>query len=340
MRPLTLCALLLLVAVPASSGATAPTSPARVIAFYYPWYGTVSADGQYQHWNQAGHKPPGDIASAFYPARGIYSSDSKTVVQAQMDEIHAAGIDEIAYSWWGQSSTENQRLPLVLAAARADGVQVAIHLEPYPNRTIQSIETDVAYLKNLGITSFFIYRALDIPADQWQAVQPALHAGGATLYAQTAEIGEAATAGFDGVYTYDIVTYGGNMFARYCAEAHKVHLACLPSVGPGYNARRADGDTHVKPRRDGRTYDAMWKAAIDAQADAVTITSFNEWHEGTQIEPAAPHRGKVKYQSYDGAWGLHGVDAEFAYLFRTRYWADVFHGTTASGAQTQVRATR
>jgi hypothetical protein len=166
---------------------------------------------------------------------------------------------------------------------------------------------------------------------------PALHAGGATIYAQTSEIGAAAAAGFDGVYTYDIVTYGGNMFARYCAEAHKLHLLCAPSVGPGYNAKRADGDTHLKPRRDGGTYDAMWKAAISAQADAVTITSFNEWHEGTQIEPAGPHRGSVRYQTYDGAWGLHGIDAEYAYLFRTRYWADSFNSAVAP-AQTGTRS--
>lgn len=338
MRSLFLGALLLIVAVP-SSAATMPTAaPARVIAFYYPWYGTASANGSYQHWNQDGHKPPGDIASAFYPARGLYSSSSKAVVAAQMNEIEAAGIDEIAYSWWGQSSPENTRLPLVTSAARADGIQVAIHLEPYPNRTVQSIETDVAYLKSLGITTFFIYQALDsIPVNQWQAVQPALHSGGATLYAQTAQVGAAAAAGFDGVYTYDIATYGGNMFTRYCMEAHRVHLLCAPSVGPGYDAQRANGDTHVKPRRNGATYDAMWTAALESQADQVTITSFNEWHEGTQIEPAAPHPGSVRYLSYDGAWGLHGVDAEFAYLFRTRHWSDLFHSTTGVQAQGQVR---
>lgn len=327
-RLLLLCALLVL-AVPSSVSASS-ASPVRVTAFYYPWYGTTAADGSYQHWSQNGHDPPNDIASSFYPARGVYSSSSRLVVGAQMDEIRAAGIDQIAYSWWGQSSPENARLPLVMAAARADGIQVAIHLEPYPNRSIQSIETDVAYLKNLGITTFYIYQAFDIPVGQWQAVQPALHAGGAILFAQTVHVGAAAAAGFDGVYTYDIVTYGGNMLGRFCAEAHRMHLICAPSVGPGYDAQRGNGDPRIKPRRNGATYDAMWRAAIAAQADQVTITSFNEWHEGTQIEPAAPHPGAVHYLTYNGAWGLQGVDAEFAYLFRTRYWTDRYRSTLVS----------
>jgi hypothetical protein len=73
----------------------------------------------------------------------------------------------------------------------------------------------------------------------------------------------------------------------------------------------------------------MWRLAIAAGADRVTITSYNEWHEGTQIEPAVPRRlARYRYLSYEGAWGLHGSAAEFAYLTRTRYWADVFRRTS------------
>jgi glycoprotein endo-alpha-1,2-mannosidase len=299
---------------------------ARVVAFYYPWYGTVAADGVYQHWSQNGHTPPWDIASSYYPARGVYSSSDAQVVAAQMNEIRSAGIDEIAVSWWGQGSAEDQRLPAVIAAADADGIQVAAHLEPYAGRSVDSTVADVAYLRTLGISTFYVYRAADYPAPDWAAAQTALHQGGAQLLAQTALAGWAAAAGFDGIYTYDILTYGGNTFARICNEAHALHLLCAPSVGPGYLARRGDGDTRVKPRRNGRTYDAMWAAAIQARPDLVTITSYNEWHEGTQIEPAAPstRRNGYRYLSYDGAYGLHGVDAEQAYLARTLYWVEVW----------------
>jgi glycoprotein endo-alpha-1,2-mannosidase len=320
-------ALTLLLALPATARAGS-----RVSAFYYPWYGTAASDGSYVHWSQDGHQPPDDIASAYYPLAGLYSSSDRVVVGAQMDEIRNAGIDEIAVSWWGQGSPEDQRLPLVAAAARADGLAVAAHLEPYAGRTAASTAADITYLEQrYGIGTFYVYRPFDLPVADWAAANATLHAaGGVTLYAQTALAGAAAAGGFDGVYTYDIVTYKGSMFPRLCAEAHAKHLLCAPSVGPGYDARRGSGDPVVKPRRAGRTYDAMWRAAITSSADRVTITSFNEWHEGTQIEPAGParRRGRYRYLSYDGAWGLYGVAAEYAYLARTRYWSDVFRSTS------------
>ncbi len=319
--------------------AAARAGDARVSAFYYPWYGTTAEDGAYQHWAQHGHAPPNDIASAFYPARGLYSSSDRVVIGEQMDEIRNAGIDEIAVSWWGRGSTEDARLPAVLAAARTDGISVAVHIEPYSGRSVASVVADLAYLRAFGIKTFYVYRAFDLPVVDWAGAHADLHAGGSMLYAQTAMVGAAAGAGFDGVYTYDIVVYSGDKFRRICAEAHAARLRCAPSVGPGYNARRGSGDLQLKRRRNGATYDAMWHAAIAAGADRVTITSYNEWHEGTQIEPAATsprRRGGYRYLTYDGAWGLHGQAAAYAYLVRTRYWADVFRNT--SPVQPKTRA--
>jgi glycoprotein endo-alpha-1,2-mannosidase len=325
-RRLVIAALLVL-ALPATAQAGS-----RVSAFYYPWYGISAKDGSYEHWGQFGHRPPDNIASSYYPAAGLYSSSDRLIVAAQMDEIRNAGIDEIAVSWWGRGSPEDQRLPLVVAAARADGIAVAVHLEPYPGRTAAGTAGDVTYLEGAyGIRTFYVYRPFDVPVTDWAVVNAQLHAAGdVTLYAQTALVGAAAAGGFDGVYTYDIVTYPGSMFRRLCDEAHAQHLLCAPSVGPGYDARRGSGDPVVKLRRGGHTYDAMWQATIASGADRVTITSFNEWHEGTQIEPAAParRRGLYRYLSYDGAWGLHGVQAEYAYLMRTRYWSDVLRSTS------------
>ena len=288
----------------------------RTAIFYYPWYGSPARDGGYAHWSQSGHAPPFDIASNFYPARGAYSSSNPSVLQAQMREIARAGVGEVVSSWWGWGSAEDLRLPAVIAAAWAVGLQVAVHIEPYEGRTAASIGADIAHLRELGVTDFYVYRPGDIPAADWAALNGSLT--GVRVFAQTNLAGFAAAGKFTGLYTYDVLLYGGGSFGRICAEAHKLNIVCAPSVGPGYQATAATGDIRVKPRLQGATYDAMWRAALGASADLVTITSYNEWGEGTQIEPASSRENG--YETYDGTYGLAGKAAQRAYLMRTSYW--------------------
>jgi hypothetical protein len=232
---------LVLLAVPA----VAQAAP-RVSAFYYPWYGNPARDGGWEHWMVPGAST-GDIASSYYPARGLYSSSSAPVVRAQMREIAAAGIEEVVSSWWGWGSSEDVRLPLIVREAHAVGLSVAVHLEPYPGRNIETVEADVDHLRTLGITRIFVYQPFEISPDAWAALRE--REPGIELYAQTTLVGRAANAKFDGVYTYDVLLWGGGMFSRYCAQAHRVGLTCLPSVGPGYDATHATADLRVKPRR-------------------------------------------------------------------------------------------
>jgi hypothetical protein len=314
-RPLL--ALVLLLAMPAS--AVAARAPARSAIFFYPWYSNARHDGQYVHWAQGGHTPPFDIASAFFPLRGVYSSGDPLILRAQMKDIADSGVDEVVSSWWGRGSPEDRRLPAVMRAAKRRGLEVAVQLEPYEGRTIDSIAADLVYLRSLGIRDIYIYRTKDFTAEDWGRVtrQPM----GLRLFGQTNLVGFAARAGFAGFYTYDIVVYDAAKFDRLCKQARTLGILCAPSVGPGYDASAATGDIRVKDRLLGATYDTMWRAALNAGADLVTITSYNEWGEGTQIEPAG-HGGR--YESYDGAYGLHGRAAQRAYITRTAYWTSQF----------------
>jgi glycoprotein endo-alpha-1,2-mannosidase len=311
---LPLLALALFLVLPAPAFAGTPHSA----IFFYPWYSNMRHDGGYAHWTQGGHQPPFDLASQFYPVRGPYSSGDPRVLRAQMRDIASAGVDEVVSSWWGQGSPEDLRLPAVIRAAKRVHLRVAVQLEPYPERTVESVAADIVYLRSLGIRDVYLYRAGDFASEDWWPVtrQP----NGMRLFAQTNRVGFAARAGFAAFYTYDILLYDGAKFGRLCEQARQAGILCAPSVGPGYEATAATGDTRVKSRLDGSTYDSMWRAAQEAGADVVTITSYNEWGEGTQIEPAG-HGGR--YESYDGAYGLHGRAAERAYITRTRYWTSL-----------------
>ncbi len=304
----------------AASGSGAPIpqniSPPSVAIFYYTWYGTPRQDGGWLHWGQGENRPPRLIGSTYYPARGAYSSGSQKVVRSQMREIASLGVDTVVVSWWGPGSLEDKRLGPVVAAARDVGLDVALHVEPWTGRTPDAVADALLALSGLGIRDVYVYDSSLDSDDAWRAALARVP--GYRVFAHTALPGKALKGGFDGLYTYDVLVYDGTSFARMCAGAHELGLVCAPSVGPGFDAFRATSEVQTRRRNDGRWYDHMWDSALRASPDVVTITSYNEWHEGTQIE-AASSRAK-QYETYDGAWGLVGKPAERAYLDRTAYW--------------------
>ena len=312
-----LVAAVLTLPVATGSGAQTGVSARESAIFYYPWYSTPTRDGRWAHWYVDRDGTP-VLSTPYFPRRGLYSSSNARVVAAQMREIAAADVTTVVVSWWGAGSPEDDRLTLVADAARRYGLEVAVHLEPYRGRTPQAAAADIVRLQAAGIRDFYVYDADREPPVAW-ADALAEVGGDVRIFGNTTLVGRAKASGFDGLYTYDVVTWTGSTFRRLCTQAHRSGLLCAPSVGPGYDARLATGDRVVRPRLHGATYDRMWKTALKADADVVTITSYNEWQEGTQIEPA---QAQVESLGYEGAWGRHGVAARHAYLEATARWTE------------------
>jgi glycoprotein endo-alpha-1,2-mannosidase len=321
---------------PAEVGVTA-LAP-KVHLFYYSWYGNPSFNGSYRHWEQGGFTPPNGIGANFYPARGAYDSgDFAGVVNQHMQWISQAGVGVIVYSWWGQNSYEDQRTAGVLAAANQYGIKVAWHLEPYSGRTAASTVADINYIHSRyggspafyrdaahgNRAAFYVFESLRIT--DWAPI--AAVRGNSIVLAQTTDTSKVAH--FGGMYTYDViagVTAPG--WANAAAFCDANGLVWAPSVGPGYIDDRAvpGNTTPTLARNNGATYDTEWQNAINTNPEWVSITSFNEWHEGSTIEPAmsSPPAGHG-YQTYSGAYGTTGAASETAYLTRTAYWAARFN---------------
>ncbi len=55
---------------------------------------------------------------------------------------------------------------------------------------------------------------------------------------------------------------------------------------PGFDGRAWHHPGRVVARDHGRLYESLWQTTIELSPPMVTVCSFNEWGEGTQIEPA------------------------------------------------------
>ena len=307
----------------------------EVAVFFYPWYASQERDGAWRHWEGNGHIPPDDVASNFYPVRGAYSSSDPTVLDAQMAEIKAAGVDVVVSSWWGRGSYEDTVLPQVAAAAAAHELRLAILHEPYSGRSVASVEQDIVYLRSrFDVKDFYLFDIQRFAATSWAASRDRMgdvrilgQSNNLTAVRSGAFADYAVASRFDGIFTYDPVRYTPDDFAGVCASARQARLACAPSVAPGYVASRTKpADLRIVARDAGARYDAQWTGAMGAGAEAITITSYNEWHEGSQIEPATPYcfPDGMCSPGYEGAYGVSGPAAANAYLNRTRFWSDAF----------------
>lgn len=338
---------------PAKGSASGPPDH-EVFGFYYNWYGNTQTNGSEIHWghgvikNQGYNGPdsyiPGreNLASNFYPALKNYSSTDSATIARHMEMMAQARIGVVVVTWWGNRDFGSLGLPILLDEAEKHGLKVCFHIEPYNKRSAASIRENIrtltdaygshpAFYRLKGRPCFFIYDSYLIPAEEWATLlQPdgaitirgtELDAAMIGLWVKADEQDFFKQSGMDGFYTYFAATgftYGSTpanwkSMQQWARDNGKLFIPC---VGPGYI------DTRVRPwnagttrdRKAGKYYDEMFRAAIDSGAPCIGITSFNEWHEGTQIEPAVPFACKeFTYLDYSPL-------APDYYLTRTAYW--------------------
>jgi len=329
-----------------------PPPSERVATFYYPWYRNAATDGEWVHWQEPDFQPPSDISSDYYPQLGAYSSVDPATVAQHFAWLREAGVGMIISSWWGQGSLEDQAARLLLDLGEVYDVRVAFHIEPYAGRTADQLLEDVQYLyarygehpafyrtrassrwspddRSKGL--FFVW-SIESPdtdsdpveASYWSAAMDGIHGlpEGGLVIANTTR-GDWIDGGhFDGLYNYATLNLEeGQGFAW--SRTLPPEAWYVPCVIPGFSARRIGypEDTWV-PRRDGATYDEQWAAALDTDVEPamLAITSFNEWHEGSQIEPVGAGALNSRGESYDD----YGALPPAGYLAKTREWVDLF----------------
>jgi len=319
--------------------------------FYYPWYGNQEFDNEYFHWSHSvlgdvdiPHTFPGgdDIGANYFPQLGCYSSNDSKVIDIHMQQIIQSGIGTICLSWWGIDSFENRAVKLILEKAEEYNIYVNFHLEPFPERNAKTMYNAIQYIIDEYGNSpafyrdssrenrplFYVYDSYLSDIDEWKKLllptgeysirNTSYDSDLIGLWVSNKEEEFFFMSGFDGFYTYfavDGFTFGSTCenweyLAKWAEDNNKIFIPC---VGPGYIDTRIRpwNSVNIRERNKGKYYARVFNNAIRTNPYIIGITSFNEWHEGTQIEPAVlKHIEGYEYENY------HPLEPD-AYLFQT-----------------------
>jgi len=288
-----------------------------VLAFYYGWYGNPAVSRKWVHWKDVISREERIENSSHYPELGAYDSHDPAIVEKQVSAARAAGVTGFITSWWGPDSFEDRGMPLLLEAAQRHNLTVSAYYEKVggadSGSRIKAAVADLGYLlaqyghhkawlRAGGRPVIFIYgRAIGaLSPAEWQEVEAQVrrdNPGGVALVADSLDPKFAAV--FDGTSTYNVTgqtqhkspqqirDWARIAYPRMVGAAGAGKISTV-TVIPGYDDSKAGrpAPRPVTQRFGDETYRVLWQEAIAARPDYVLITSWNEWHEGSEIEPS------------------------------------------------------
>jgi len=270
----------------------------NVLAFYYPCYGTP--DGPSDRW---AHWEPyrANRASTHVPAAGYYDSLDPETVRRHIREAKAAGIDGFIASWWGPHTFEDRAFAVLLDVAEEEEFFVTVYYEDA--QAYSQIITDVSFIVSryasspaflrvdeLPVVFFYVRVIAKFTVMQWETVFRALNERGRSVFALADSLEPRYLRVFQGLHTCNPVAMPLEEMAK---QYRSVSLAArlrgalfAATVLPGYREAAPRFDSPEADRADGETYRSYWAAARSSKPQWILITSFNEWHEGSEIEPS------------------------------------------------------
>ena len=265
-----------------------PTLSTIRATFYYPWFietwGNLTAPNTH-----------------FNPTAGFYSSDTASVITKHIQQMTYAGLDASIASWWGQGQhKENTRIPALLnnSANSSNGKNLKWGLyyekESTGDPTVTDINADLTYIKN-NYASNANYLLIN--------GKPVIFvfASGADGCAMAQRWHDANTVGF---YVVLKVFSGYTACAAQPEGWHQYGPASASDAQGKYSYTISPGFwlyTEAAPRLV-RLSSAAWTNSINAMvasnAQFQLVTTFNEWGEGTAVEPATEWASASGYGTY------------------------------------------
>ncbi|MGC9348047.1 MAG: glycoside hydrolase family 99-like domain-containing protein [Anaerolineae bacterium] len=315
-------------------------SEKQVLAFHYVWYGTpFGPAGKWSGWPGGEGRYNPDLVygglrmvdSPNYPLDGPYDSLDPVTIERQIQQLEHVGVDGSIVSWWGMEHYSDRVLDALMERASGTDYRITLYYEtPMVKRRkgeaskADRIFEDMnyilgehgekdAWLKVDGKPVMVIYVVDTYPLSVWKEVKDRLNAAGIDPFFLGDTFNTEALSVMDGLHTYNPVgrlVRGVDVAALYrkvSEAAHQQDKLFAATVIPGFDDRKIRTPGTLLMREDGGCYNQTWHAAVDSGADWVLITSWNEWHEGSEIEPSLEDGTRYLWLTAQWVQGFKGA---------------------------------
>jgi hypothetical protein len=247
------------------------------------------------------------------PATKYNSSDDATIAR-QLNWAITAGLTGFISSWWGQGDQTDTNFAKLLAHAASAQASTGYHFDSTiyfesdapAESSVGQMEANLRYVINKygNNANFFHWQGKPViffwdPLGKgrtlatWATIRSQVDPNHQTIWSAEG-VDPTLLDVFDGIHLFSGAYWGiqqGDITAVDHNQAHNTQKIWAAGIIPGYNDTHVPGrtGTYIVPRNNGTTYRESWTGAIASSPDWITITSFNEWFEGSMIEPSATY---------------------------------------------------
>ncbi len=291
---------------------TAQTPRPDFMIHVMPWF---VFDSQSVGWHWTMNKKPedvrisGQVASHYTPLIGPYDSSDPKVVDLQIGWMKLAGFDGVLADWYGAADYYdypmiNERTQALFAAATKAKMKIGVVYEdqsvgnPIKNglaspSLAQSLAKEAGTLLNRtwisqpnwwrldGRPVVMVFGPQYFNQPEWAAFK---QGAGDILLLTLHKI----TVPGEGGYDWPIPDLGLDFTKSFASrsQAWKQRIGCaFPRFHDWYEEGGQKGYKDI-PDCEGATYRETLQMALDLKAPAVQVATWNDWQEGTQIEPS------------------------------------------------------
>lgn len=291
-----------------------------VLAHYMPWYETKEVSGKWGwHWTMNHFNPENlkkgrrEIASKLYPLIGPYDSSDPDALECQVLLMKFAGIDGAMIDWYGIEDVydyaiihkntlkmisalkkaglkfaityEDQTLPNLIKYKKVEEDNAVEHGVSVVNWVAKNWFKDPAYVRLNGKPVLNVFGPQFFKPDQWKVILQGHHV---VFYGVNDNFGF-ADGGFSWPYPKGGLANTEDFYENKTKKWKSFMAGAYPRFVDIYEEAKVHDSWGTIPDNDGKTFEKTLEMAVASKSPIIQIATWNDWGEGTSIEPSVEY---------------------------------------------------